>query len=271
MGAIAGVVLVVVLAAATPAYGKCQVETPGPSPAPGAKRLAELEANSSRPSLTLALGGKRSDSDDVTLATIRKARVGAKPEDVTADVRDSLRKADDKLEGTVVVLATPRRGQDTIAVDLCVDRAKRWQAGKYEGTVTVDGPRLSQFSYPIVVTKKWPWWAALILLAAILIGYVVYAAATSNQGITGRGAKWARTIYLAVSVAGGLLAYWSVYGKNETWGENPGADILALALAGLTGAIAGGTAARTWFNKITKANGGHHQIGGGARGGEGRV
>jgi hypothetical protein len=58
--------------------------------------------------------------------------------------------------------------------------------------------------------------------------------------------------------------------KNETWGENPAADIAALALAGVTGAIGGGTAARAAFAQIDAAEqqqadggGGEEQAGGG--------
>ncbi len=250
----------VMLLSAEPAVADtCEKEKAGPSPA-ATSGLAELEANAERTSLTLDLGGSKSDSDDVTLPTRGDASVATDPQtadplDVTTDIRDSPRKANDRLEGNVVTSATPRRGSRTVQVELCLDSATTWQAGTYEGTVTIDGPRLQQFTYPILIKKKWPWWAALLVLVAVVVGYVIYAAGKGNApaASTKTGSIRTKVVYLVVSAVGGLIVYWSVYTKSETWGENPFADVVALAAAGLTGAIAGGTAARAAFERIDAA------------------
>jgi hypothetical protein len=269
--------VVVVLLYAGPALAAtCEVEEAGPSPA-GTTGLAELQANADRPALTLDLAGLKSDSDDVTLATKGDASVASDPQkvdpnDATTDIRDSPRKANDRLDGNVVTSATTRRGNKSVRIDICVDSASTWQAGTYEGTVTIDGPRLQQFSYPIVIKKKWPWWTAFVVLVLVVLGYIAYAAGQGNAPAakTKTGSIRTKLVYFAVSAAGGLLVYWSVYVKNETWGENPAADIAALALAGVTGAIGGGTAARAAFAQIDAAEqqqadggGGEEQAGGG--------
>jgi hypothetical protein len=247
------------LCAGPAAAATCEREEAGPSAA-GTTGLGELQANPERAALTLNLGGSKSDSDDVTLPTRDNASVARDPQnvdplDVTTDIRDSPRKANDRLDGNVITSATPRRGGRSVNVELCMDSASTWQAGTYEGTVTIDGPRLQEFTYPIVIEKKWPWWTAFLVIVAVVIGYVLYAMGLGNAPAakTKTGSIRTKLVYLVVSVAGGLLVYWSVYVKNETWGENPAADIVALAAAALTGAIAGGTAARAAFSQIDAA------------------
>jgi hypothetical protein len=273
---LATLVAVVMLLNAGPALAAvCEREEEGRSPS-RTKGTAQLQPNADRPALTVDLGGSTSDSDDVTLLTrgdkaVARKRRRVEPRDATADLRDSPRKANDRLDGDVVVSATPRRGNKAVTVELCVDSASTWQAGTYEGTVTIDGPRLRQFAYSVVITKKWPWWSAFLVLVAVVVGYILYAAgrdqAPAKHAKT--GAIRTKLIYLAVSAAGGLLVYWSVFLQSETWGENPTADIAALALAGLTGAIAGGTAARAAFERIDATEREEEDEGGGAAGEEG--
>jgi hypothetical protein len=158
---------------------ECTPETPGSSPKRTA-RLAELEPNANRVALALNLGGDTSDADDVTLATKRERPITKDPADprrkeATADIRDSLRDANDRLDANTSTRATPGRGGTTVKVEICVDSVGQWQAGTFTGTVTVDGPRLRQFAYPMVVTKKWPPFSALILILVVVGGYILYA------------------------------------------------------------------------------------------------
>jgi hypothetical protein len=251
------------LSAAPAPAAECTPETPGPSPKRTA-RLAELEPNANRVALALNLGGDTSDADDVTLATKRERPITQDPADprrkeATADIGDSLRDDNDRLDATVSTRATPRRGGTTVGVGLCVDAADQWQAGTFGGTVTIDGPRLKRFAYPMVVTKKWPWWSAFFLILLIVGGYILYAWGRGNApSVQPEEKGWWRTkfVYFGVSAAGGLLVYWSVYVESQTWGENPPADIAALALATLTGAIAGGTAAGVAFDRINSSGDG---------------
>ena len=106
---------------------------------------------------------------------LHRAGIPSRIYEATADIRDSLRDDNDRLDATVSTRATPRRGGTTVGVELCVDAADQWQAGTFGGTVTIDGPRLKRFAYPMVVTKKWPWWSAFFLILLIVGGYILYA------------------------------------------------------------------------------------------------
>src|SRR5829696_6047988 len=113
----------------------------------------ELGPNPERAALTLDLGGSKNDSDDVTLATKDEKSLASDPptvdpKDATTDIRSSPRTSNDKLDGNIVTRASPRRGNSTVTVDLCVDSASTWQAGTYSGTVIIDGPHLQAFAYP---------------------------------------------------------------------------------------------------------------------------
>lgn len=234
--------------------------TKGAKRAKGTKRakrvkLATLQPSASRASVLLDLGYHDTRADDIFFAVkgrrvaSTKLRKGEKPgvrrarrgRAVSAMVVDWPRTSSERLGAAVRVKATPNPLGNRVAVAVCVDRdGDRWSAGQYEGSISVYGTRLEEFTYPIVITSKWPPLIPILVLVAAILAFLLMAFATNSLTFNFESKKWpASLLGLAIAVGAAGLTYWGQYGKSPTWGDDPGAQITALALAGFTAAVGG--------------------------------
>ena len=241
----AAAVSVLLLACAAPAFADATCnEVPGGLPAGTAASRAQLQANPDRPTFDVGLGRDSSTNDDITLPPRRARQLGLSDRDVTAVLTGFPRKGSERFGGTVRVGAAPGATGRTVSIAACVKRTKTLGAGAYRGVVTVYGPRLEGFDYPIVVTEKWPAWIPIVILAGSILVFLV-AAAVSGSLTFGleRRQRIATALGVLLAVAAAALTYWNVYAKNDTWGDDPGAQMLALAVAAFTAAVGGLAAA----------------------------
>jgi hypothetical protein len=132
-----------------------------------------------------------------------------------------------------------------VVLTACVDREGRWRAGSYQGTVRIYGPQLNDFDYAIVITQKWPWEVAVLLLLVAGIAFFAVAFFTESLSFEGRKEQQGfrvlgRTLFGAlVAVAAMAPTFWGTYWNNPTWGSEPDAHIAGIVAAGFTAAIAG--------------------------------
>jgi hypothetical protein len=108
---------------------------------------------------------------------------------------------------------------DLAEASACISKKGDWEAGTYEGTVQVYGPRFTEFSYPLVVTSKWPVWVPLAIIVLV--------------------------VFLAV--AAGAVTCFAQYDSADTWGDNPETQLAGLAVAVITAAAAGRAASMKVF------------------------
>jgi hypothetical protein len=140
-------------------------------------------------------------------------------------------------------------------VEACFEDVNHWYAGSYESTIRVYGPRIADFNYALVVTTKWPPWVALVVIFATVVFSVLvllFLPQVPNPALNpppkaGSKAKWKVRwrpwlgLFLGIVVAAVLagLTYWTTYEPNDTWGSDPQAQILALALAAFGATVIG--------------------------------
>src|SRR5262249_61468622 len=84
---------------------------------------------------------------------------------VAAEVTDLPRLNNHRLGGKVFVAAHPSESGRRVVVEVCLADVSNWDAGRFQGTIAVYGPKLADFTYAIVVTTKWPWWVAVGAIA----------------------------------------------------------------------------------------------------------
>jgi hypothetical protein len=218
----------------------CSKETPGPFPDP--KAAAELQS-ADRAALALRLGDKVMGQDEIGFPVKGGTNLGHSVTGASAQVTNWPRKNGERLNARIHVSAQPFGTGNRVRLVACVDSKGTFTAGTYTGTVTVWGPQLREFSYPISVTEKWPWWVPALLIAAVAAVFVVLLW-TQPVAPGPHVPLVENVICAAVAIGAAALTYWTVYESNDTWGENPGSDITALVAGAAASAVAGTAVAR---------------------------
>ena len=219
-----------------------------PSSAPtNATGLMELEPNANRPTFDIALDDHR-DRDNV-LQLARKGKTRLQALDAGADLIEFPRTGTDRLDGALQLAAKVNPSQTRVEVYACLTSNATWDAGRYEGTFLVYGPNIQDPTYAIVVTAKWPFWVAIVVLAAAVLLFLLIA--WTSDSLTFQNDKQRKLVPTLVGVAFAIGAavpvYVSSYASNPTWGSDPATQLLALGTAGLTAATAGLAAAHRLF------------------------
>ena len=160
--------------------------------------------------------------------------------DVAAEFTDAPRFNGHPLNGDRFIAAHASKSGRSVIVYVCFEHVPGYAAGRWEGTIAVFGPKLSDFTYAIVVTTKWPRWTAWLTILVTIAGSMIVAILT---GVLKTPTDWRgglRVFFtLVVALALGLVPYWSVYASNETWGSTPNSDLIALVSATFGAVIAG--------------------------------
>jgi hypothetical protein len=209
--------------------------------------LAELQPDPGAAALSVALGANESVADDdVSLPSRDRRQIGVLPGDASATYVNWPRFGSDRFAGNIKLAATPGPTGNTVRVGVCIEETKRFSAGRYEGTVQIYGPKFLEFSYPLVVTTKWPFYTAVAVLFVGIAVFMLVALLTGSLtfGFEDKKRKFlASALGLGIAVGAGVMTYWSSYVSNPTWGDDPAAQIPALAVAAVTAAIGGLAAA----------------------------
>jgi hypothetical protein len=209
----------------------------------GKSGLVELDVVATRATFDVPLADNRSGEDDIRFPTKAGRRLAPGVNTVSAQLPQRPRNSSGALGGTYLVAARPDEAGKGVIVDVCVRDTEMFRAGQFSGTIDVFGPKIADFSYAIVITKKWPWWTAATVLGLAILAFVGGAALTGSLtfNISGsKGRKRAATgAGVVVGAALAALVYWGTYWKNPTWGSDPQAEITALFVAGFTAATGG--------------------------------
>jgi hypothetical protein len=199
--------------------------------------------------------------DDILFSTKDRQTVEGP---ITAQLIETPRRGADRAErirAEIAVHARPRVGRTMVVLEVCVDRDGRWRAGSYQGTVRIYGEQLNDFDYAIVITQKWPWEVAVLLLLVAGIGFFAVAFFTESLSFAGRREHanlrvLGRTVFAAlVAVAAMAPTFWGTYWNNPTWGSEPDAHVAGIVAAGFTAAIAGLALAKRLLAEPLGANG----------------
>jgi hypothetical protein len=224
-----------------------ELETTQPA-ADNAQDLIELQPNPLEPTFSVQLDDHSAGDDDITFLPKGGQRPGTDA-DVAAEFNDVPRYKGNRLGGERFIAAHAGKSGRSIVLFVCFDKVPAYAAGRYEGTVSLYGPKLADFTYPIVVTTKWPKWIAWLAIGITIVGSLIVGLLTgslsrpakrsaNNQKVDWKG--WLRLPFAFVlAVALALLPYWSVYASNETWGSTPPSDLTALVTATFAAAIGG--------------------------------
>ena len=214
--------------AQTPSCKEAENTQPAPE---NAKNLIELAPNPARPTFDVELDYHTDGKDDISFPPKAGRRPGTNA-DVAAEITDAPRYKGHGLKGDRFVAAHASKSGRNIILYACFENVPSYAAGRWEGTVAIFGPKLSDFTYAIVVTTKWPRWIAwatiLVTILGSLIVAIITGALNSPVGLKG----WLKIIVtVALALALGVLPYWSVYASNEIWGSTPSSDLIALVSA----------------------------------------
>jgi hypothetical protein len=215
-----------------------EAETTKPAPE-GAQNLIELAPNPARPTFNVELDSQPDGTDDITFPPAAGRRPGTDA-DVAAEFTDAPRFNGHPLKGDRFIAAHASKSGRSVLVYVCFENVPGFAAGRWEGTIAVFGPNLSDFTYAIVVTTKWPPWTAWLTILVTIIGSLIVAILT---GVLNTPKDWKgglKVVFtLVVALALGLVPYWSVYVSNETWGSTPNSDLIGLVSATFGAVIAG--------------------------------
>ncbi|HEY7604365.1 MAG TPA: hypothetical protein VH760_08875 [Gaiellaceae bacterium] len=225
--------------AATDGVPACkEVETTEPA-ADDATGLILLQSNAARPTFDIALADKSDGDDQITFTPTGGMDLG-RTADVAAELTDFPRRSTHRLHGLVSVAAHPSKSGERVVVEACLENVRNWDAGQYKGTVSVYGPTIADFSYAVVITSKWPWWVAVAVIGATVIFSLLIVVLLGPKP-SRKPWKWALSVGIGfvVGVFLAALSYWSVYVTNDTWGEDPQAQIVALVMASFAATVAG--------------------------------
>lgn len=226
------------------ALGRCLEKKARRAATPSSSDV-ELQANRARPTLTIALADRLSAEDSISFSSKDRKRVQDSGRATTSAVfiETPRRSASEPMDGTVTAKATSELGQTIVRLTVCVDRGALLKAGAFQGTVRIYGPKVSDFDYAVVITEKWPWQIAAATLWYAGLAFVLVAwltrSITFERTRTGLD-KWVAP--LAGIVFGFVAmtpAFFGAYWNNPTWGSDPGTQVLGLATAGFTAALAG--------------------------------
>lgn len=213
--------------------------------AEGATDLFELQPNTARPTFEVSLEDNSEGSDEISFVPREAKRIG-RSADIAVEITDFPRASGERIDAQISIAAHANKSGRRAVVEVCLADVASFAAGRYEGTVSVFGPRFADFNYALVVTTKWPWWSAVAAIAASMIFFIFVAAVTGLVvlDITASKSRSAAAGFagLFVAVIVGGLTYWSVYATSETWGADPATDLTAIAIASFTAAMAAFTA-----------------------------
>jgi len=212
-------------------------------PAPEkAKNLIELQPNAARPTFDVELDYQTSGDDGISFTPKAGKRPGPEA-DVAAEFTDAPRFKGHRLKGDRFVAAHATNSGRSVVLGVCFQKIPKYAAGRYEGTVSVFGPKLADFTYAIVVTTKWPRWTAWVAILITILGSLIVAIITGALTGPSQRSDWKGWLRLSFAVVFALalaaLPYWSVYASNETWGSTPPADLTALVTATFAAAAGG--------------------------------
>lgn len=232
-------------------------ETTRPA-AEDATNLLELQSNAARPTFDVELAYNTNGGDDISFTPMAGRRPSSA--DVGAEFTDAPRYDGRRLRGERFVAAHASESGRQIVLEACFEKIPEYDAGRWEGTISIYGPQLSDFTYAIVVTTKWPRWTAIAAIVVTIVLALVAALVTNQLRLPKQ--DWRRdwkaylvlafTLVVAVAVAG--LPYWSVYVSNETWGSTPATDLTALVTATFGAAVAGLATAKKLFSTNSSEN-----------------
>lgn len=236
----------------------------------------ELETNRGRPTLTIALADQQSASDTITFQSKGRRTVldipspkppkGKTPKGKTPSERKKLgpstgaifletprRAPAEPTDSKLRAKAEPIAGGTAVRLKICIDRGELLKAGTYQGTVRIFGPRVNDFDYAVVITQKWPWEIALSVLWYAGLAFI--AAAWLTDSLTfdpeRKGPRrWFATVAgVAFAIFAMAPAFFGAYWNNATWGSDPGPNVIGLATAGFTAALAGLVTAQKFIKK----------------------
>jgi hypothetical protein len=218
---------------------------------PDAQNLLELQTNAKRPTFVIKLDYASSGTDWISFVPKGGKRPGRNA-DVAAEFTDALSFEGERLGGVQRIAAHANKSGRWIVVEACIRDIPDRTAGRYEGTISVFGPPISDFTYAIVVTTKWPRWAAIVTMFATVLLALAIAVYTDQISVSRQGFRnWKTYIRVPVTVVIALvlaaIPYWSVYENNETWGAALGADLTALVTATFGATVAGIAAANRFL------------------------
>lgn len=261
--AISAVVLVTGLAlagqagaqGAEPKVALCKENEKETQPASAANPI-ELQANRARPTFDVGLADKSEGNDNIFFSPKAGERIDNQ---VAAELLGAPRAGKHRIHGLIFVAAHPSQSGRSVVVEACFEDVNHWYAGSYESTIRVYGPQIADFSYALVVTTKWPPWVALVVIFATVVFSVLVLLLlpqvpnpTLNPQVPteqndGRKARWKARwrpwlgLFLGIVVGSVLagLTYWTTYEANDTWGSDPQAQMLALALAAFGATVIG--------------------------------
>jgi uncharacterized membrane protein len=228
--------------------------------------LIELQPNALRPTFDIGLGHETSGADEISLRPKAGERFGPR---VAAELLDRPRKGSQALEGEIRISARPSKSGRVVIVAACLEGVSQWKAGRYEGVVAVYGPRIADFNYALVVTSKWPWQvAALLIVGTVLFSALILFFARRPAAGSAQSNAIATVAGFVVGALLAGLTYWSNYVTSDTWGDDPQAQITALVLASFSATVLGLGAVRAALTRLDGGGGGGGG-GGGAGGGGG--
>lgn len=229
---------------ATVAHGQtppCKEAEKTQPAAENAQNPIELAPNAARPTFDVELDDHTDGKDDISFPPKAGRRPGSDA-DVAAEFTDAPRYKGHGLKGDRFIAAHASKSGRSIVLYVCFEKIPEYAAGRWEGTVAIFGPELSDFTYAIVVTTKWPRWTAWVTILLTIVGSLIVAIITGVLKSPTGFKDWLKIIFtLVLALVLGLLPYWSVYSSNETWGSTPPSDLIALVSATF-GAVIGGFA-----------------------------
>lgn len=222
-----------------------EIET-STQPAPeDATNLIELQSNAARPTFDVELAFSSSGADDISFTPKARKRLVGNSADVAAEFTDAPRFEGHRLKGDNYIAAHASKTGRQLVLEACFEKIPSMTAGRYEGTVSIYGPRLSDFTYAIVVTTKLPRWVPIATILATVLFALIVAMITGQLAPPARGKDkpdwkgYGRVLVaLVLAVVLAALPYWSVYASNETWGSTFAADMTALVTATFAGVVA---------------------------------
>lgn len=233
-------------AKAPPAVPKQCVGTTLKPAAEGAKGLNEIGPSARRPTFDVALNDDGSLEDEAGLSPRSGTRF-KDPGKVSAELIDPPSDGPKGLKGKLAVAANVNPSNTRVRVSACIYDVRGWGAGRYEGNILISGPRFADFTYPVVVTRRWPAWFAGSLLVVAAAAFILFAYLSGSLVFKDdlKGRRWLGSIvFILVALVAIVPVYFSSYENSATWGENPGVEVVALIAAGVTAATAGLAAAR---------------------------